>query len=221
MLIQIVTQTDSAIVITIQGNVVRKTRSRLAFLLLNMSSKIVDDKNQRTLKTILVIDNINFRSPEEQKLLGQALAWRENGWNNRRLIMTSSKGITSKVLKFFSGNLSILGIDAWTLEEYLTAIRNDDFWGGVRHVFSEKGASLDERVTLVESKFYYAGTCARFMFGFPIKEIRQIVHMRIRSLSPETIECPSFYSVHWSDCKHMLMSFTCQNDVAHFDRLVL
>jgi hypothetical protein len=77
----------------------------------------------------------------------------------------SSMGPYPKIPKSLERRFYPRGVGSWSIEEYLMAIQSDEFRESVGHPFQGDGTDLDERRKLVESKFYYAGTCPRFMFG--------------------------------------------------------
>jgi len=87
------------------------------------------------------------------------------------------------------------------------AIQNDEFWESVSHTFQGDGTELDERTKLVESKFYYAGTCPCFMFGSSIDEIKDTISKAIGSMSRRTSDRTSTKSILLNVSKYTLLSF--------------
>ena len=71
----------------------------------------------------------------------------------------------------------------WTLQEYITACRDREFYNEVSCMFedlregaaNEDIASLtdEDREDLIAEKFFYAGGSARWMFNFTIKEVME------------------------------------------------
>ncbi|KAE8886839.1 hypothetical protein PF005_g11559 [Phytophthora fragariae] len=68
-------------------------------------------------------------------------------------------------------NVSVFKLLSWTIDEYRIAVREDDFFDSVERVLRD-GKALgaaktfyEDRVALVEKKFYVAGGSARMMFA--------------------------------------------------------
>ncbi len=127
---------------------------------------------------------------------------------NRRLIVVSSMGGFDKSLNAFCDNSDRHGVGSWSLDEYLMAIKNTDFWKSVKHAFQNSDIRLLKPETLVESKYYHAGTSARFMFGSSIEEIEDTISTVIGAMSPRTKDCTSASSVWSKSFTHTLISFT-------------
>ena len=70
-------------------------------------------------------------------------------------------------------NLEQFDVYSWKEEEYLVAVKNDEFFFNVKAAL-DSGLQIDSpREDLVRSKLYFAGGSARWMFLFPTKSVIQ------------------------------------------------
>jgi hypothetical protein len=72
---------------------------------------------------------------------------------------------------------------SWNLEEYKTAIQNDDFFDSIKNnldsiINTKEKPSKEE---LIESKFYYAGGSSRYMFTFSTNSVIEKLNSAITS----------------------------------------
>ncbi|RKP17556.1 hypothetical protein ROZALSC1DRAFT_30654, partial [Rozella allomycis CSF55] len=58
-------------------------------------------------------------------------------------------------------------VSSWTLDEYMTALDDDDMWQSVCKNIQVQGESKEESI---RSKFFVAGASARYMFDFSMKQ---------------------------------------------------
>jgi len=192
----------SAKIVIVKGNVVRK----LTLQSVTNLDQIIGHKAEQASKTILVIDSCLFKNPQETQLVEKAADWRNEDPANRRLITVSSMAAYANIPTSL-GTFVSHAVGEWSIEEYLIAIENDEFWESVRHTFPEDGTKINARRELVESKLYYAGTCPRFMFGSSIDQIKETISKAITSMSPRTNECTSTNSILSKAFRHTLISF--------------
>ncbi len=75
-------------------------------------------------------------------------------------------------------------VGSWTIEEYHEADKHDSLWRTVEPAFADLVACLaeetpdftkTERERLVDLKYYYAGTCARFMSEYLVEVSKDII----------------------------------------------
>ena len=204
--------TDLAYVISIQGNVMRKVSVPIDQLSLYTNPTILDHGNTLNSRTILIIDSLDLRDPSQKRFLIGARRWREQDCINRRLIcVCSDSGHDSETGRIYK-EFRVHGVGSWSLEEYLTAITSNNFWENVKNAFLGCRAELSERTKLVESKYYYAGTCARSMFASSIEEIEQDIFLTIAEMSPSAIDCTWTESFLTDPLKHSLMSYMYEED---------
>ena len=183
-------------IVTIQGNVLRKVKGPQKKLLLDVTLKKMDGKNQRTPKTLLVLDDFNFNNPEAARVRYEGGLWRKNDCVNRRFITVCSMGTFGKGEKTIGKHVARHAVGSWSIDEYMEAIKSDIMWESVRHGFSgDIKADLEKREVLVKSKFYYAGTSTQFMFGMSIEEVKDAITRAVRD------------SILSNCFKHVLISF--------------
>lgn len=63
-------------------------------------------------------------------------------------------------------------IKSWTLQEYLEALNDDEFWVSVQSNF-DLGVS---KARAIESKYFLCGGCARWMFGCSLEFAKKAIH---------------------------------------------
>jgi len=92
---------------------------------------------------------------------------------------------TSQTLKSNAEDRKILGMITstyfpWTLGEYQTAVKDDDFYSSLDGVLGgAKNADLATRAELVEKKEYIAGMSGRWMFAMTADEVEKEIEMYV------------------------------------------
>ena len=136
-------------------------------------------------KTFLIIDGYVNGEAGHRSVLGEAMVWISEETFQRRLAVISSMSTRGKVnhADDKKQNLLELLIDSWTLEEYLLAIRYEEFSQSVLPFLdSIDAAELPSHQEMVEEKFSVAGGCARFMFGMCTSDVKKSILDAITSL---------------------------------------
>jgi hypothetical protein len=105
--------------------------------------------------------------------------WLKEDKINRRLVVVCSMSYRGKT-KLDEDKMNMVEeffVFSWELEEYQNAVSFDDFFNSVKDnldasnaPIAEDGVIAPSRFELVESKFYFAGGCSRFMFRFATSE---------------------------------------------------
>jgi hypothetical protein len=129
--------------------------------------------------SLLIIDGLTDASFCE--LIG--MSWQKKNIESRRLIRISilnEKLIDPLIMQ--SSNIKAFCLPNWTLSDYKGAIEEYKFSQGFKDAFSDKGDSIpqdDDQISIkqyveerLETKYYFAGGCARFMFEYSKGEIQ-------------------------------------------------
>lgn len=103
------------------------------------------------------------------------------GKPNRRLVVIcsmSSRGKTNEQDDMIQ-NIEEFFVPSWMLQEYQQAVKSNDLWKNVKpyfdsHIITQKGATLS-RLELVQSKYYFSGGSARYMFSKTTKEVIEFI----------------------------------------------
>jgi hypothetical protein len=133
---------------------------------------------------LVIVDCQDMADPHALELYSRAGDWVEQDYRNRLLLRVCSDEHLGSLPSQLLDKLAIHGVGSWSLEEYLTAIEDDEFWESVSgNLFDQDHSpTRDERKKIVESKFFYAGTCARFMFHYSVEAIKKTVFVALHSL---------------------------------------
>jgi len=210
---------------TIQGNYVMNLTVIKENVQLNLRQQILEDKNRRTLRTVLILDGFNMSDPPSAELVAQGLKWQSNDATNRRLITVSSMGNGQNRASCIPEGFTRHGVGSWSLYDYLQAVSNQELWKNVREFFADpelaesRGIELteSERADLVEGmsreervkvKFYFAGSCVRYMFGSSIDTIKTEVSDAIATMSSNIMDATVGEWSHSGWFRHRLISFT-------------
>jgi len=133
--------------------------------------EILNEEVEEQTKHIVFLDGMTTKHLKAEQM---CISWRKQNKTNRRLVIVSSM---SSRWKAKAHEDDVNDIDkfiaySWTQREYLDAIQNDALFQSIRGNLDSSGApgvasaKDDSRVELVQSKFYFAGGSARFMFEY-------------------------------------------------------
>jgi hypothetical protein len=64
---------------------------------------------------------------------------------------------------------------SWTKEEYLSAIKVTEFYDSIKNNLDSGPEDSEDPVDKVESKHYFSGGCARFMFRYPTAKVKSFL----------------------------------------------
>ncbi|KAF4040145.1 hypothetical protein GN244_ATG07574 [Phytophthora infestans] len=77
-------------------------------------------------------------------------------------------------------------LESWRIEDYREAINSDSFWESVKDMFplrhESDGATVEERMQLLEMKYCVAGGSARLMFGVSTKKAVKSLNIAIQEM---------------------------------------
>jgi hypothetical protein len=120
---------------------------------------------------------------------GQADTWAEPVWNwkegdpNRKAIIVASQKISSKLSQRHVAKIHQHIVNSWTLEEYITACRDDNFWETVKDLFETANDPTLTRDQVVKNKYALVGGSARWMFGGDENFARREIEEALKSVS--------------------------------------
>ncbi|KAG9402054.1 hypothetical protein AC1031_007750 [Aphanomyces cochlioides] len=125
-----------------------------------------DDANH-----FVILDGVTHQHDEEQAILRR---WRRRKTATRRLVIVASRATRyrTKIYEDKQDGLVEFKLHAWTLSECVEAVQEDDFFDDIRCHLNASYAHVDISTTIssvvktevTESKFYFAGGSARYMF---------------------------------------------------------
>ena len=129
----------------------------------------VDESKQH----IVFIDGYTLNGDKHIDIQKACYSWLKKDREKRRLVVVCSMSsrYKAKMEKDMMLNLEKFDVYSWKEEEYLLAVRNDEFF---KHVKSALDADLpikSPREDLVRSKLYFAGASARWMFLFATQAV--------------------------------------------------
>jgi len=115
-------------------------------------------------KTLLILNDVDSRDINNKEFTAKSIEWRRNQAENRRLIICAAEsvGCVSKCHTSPFKDFTVFAVGGWSLGDYLKAVENDKFWAYIKDTFP--AGDEQNRSSLVEYKYFYAGTCAKFMF---------------------------------------------------------
>jgi len=131
--------------------------------------EILHEEVEEQMKHIVFLDGMTTVHVKEEQM---CIVWRMQNQTNRRLVMVSSMSSRWKA-KAHGDDLNEIDkfrAYSWTEDEYLEAVKSDALFQSICSNLDSSGnagvasANDDTRVELVQSKFYFAGGSARFMF---------------------------------------------------------
>jgi hypothetical protein len=162
---------------------------------------------------LVILDSVNIADLHDIEIYGRAGDWVEQDAGNRRLLRISSNGGPSSLPRELQDKTMLHGVGSWSLDEYRAAVKDDDFWASVSATLLEEGQephpTKEVRAEIVENKFEYAGTCARFMFVYSVAQIKEKVNLAIRTQDVR-IDGPS--GLFNKNTKHHLLSSSLVGD---------
>lgn len=119
---------------------------------------------------ILVVDGLSKKNQET--LLLDAWEWKQVESQARKLFLVSSEQVN--LAPDSDVKIERLALSSWKMSDYLLAVQNQDFLRLVSPMLDQNEAENDEESELesiLNSKFYFAGGSARWMFGKTTTEV--------------------------------------------------
>jgi hypothetical protein len=122
---------------------------------------------------IVFIDGFVLSGVNHVEIQHACYSWLEKDRKKRRLVVVCSMSSLYKALKEEDDMMEIeqFSVSSWKEEEYLDAVKNDNFFNNVKNVLDANLNIKSSREDLVRSKLYYAGASARWMFHLPTKAV--------------------------------------------------
>ena len=141
-------------------------------------------------KTILALDSASLNTERIRPLVAAANNFAQSKPETNRLIYVSSWGTQDDVGRlplFERRDHAMTFVHGWKLADYKTAIYNDSFAEAVAQYLDfdpavRRGAA-GIRMEKVESKFYFAGHCARYMFAMQTDEVKTEIDSAVSKVS--------------------------------------
>jgi hypothetical protein len=126
----------------------------------------VDESKQH----IVFLDGYTLNGYKHIDVQMACYSWLEKDREKRRLVVVCSMSSRFKARKEEDMELNLEQFDvySWKKEEYLLAVQNDEFYSHVKTAL-DSGLQTDDKLTpedLVNSKYYFGGDSARWMFFF-------------------------------------------------------
>ncbi|KAH9129238.1 hypothetical protein LEN26_004212 [Aphanomyces euteiches] len=126
----------------------------------------------------VILDGVTHQHDEEQAILRR---WRRRKTATRRLVIVASRATRykTKIYEDKQDRLVEFKLHAWTLRECVEAVQENGFFDDICCHLDASYAHVDAKTELTESKFYFAGGNARYMFTMPtdavINDLKQSI----------------------------------------------
>ena len=137
---------------------------------------------------IVVVDGIT--GLHQQGLFGDAAKW-ANKHHSRRAVLVSSAQFRLQGEFFTTHRIIRFSMPSWTWEQYVAACNGAEFFKGVREKLGWTHGHHDEDITpacklqLMQDKYYFAGTSARWMFATTVDAVIEEIWDNIRAVSDQ------------------------------------
>jgi len=122
---------------------------------------------------VLVLDGITYGNYQKSAGYGVSLL------ESTRVLFVSSQAFKRNRVEDKTLHLSEFYNDPWTLEEYLSAVRNQEFFCSVATNLG--GSERDNAESLVRGKFFSGGRSARLMFAMNVDDAISHIRERVES----------------------------------------
>ncbi|CAM6093750.1 unnamed protein product [Calypogeia fissa] len=158
-------------------------------------------------KHLLVLDGFT-NGTTNNTMRGTCELWLKKDFEMRRLFV-----VCSMASRFKSGsegddmqfNVTDFTVSSWTLEEYKAALEKPALYATVKE---KLGTDTDKsRDELVESKYYFAGGSARYMFLMYTDEVKERLNLAIENVSDIRALAAGRTGVSSPGFVHRLISF--------------
>eukprot|EP00291_Cryptomonas_curvata_P008108 CAMPEP_0172188552 /NCGR_PEP_ID=MMETSP1050-20130122/21999_1 /TAXON_ID=233186 /ORGANISM="Cryptomonas curvata, Strain CCAP979/52" /LENGTH=515 /DNA_ID=CAMNT_0012863083 /DNA_START=572 /DNA_END=2119 /DNA_ORIENTATION=+ len=127
---------------------------------------------------------------------------------NSKVIFVSSLGGNLKASELGLGrnDLTRFEMSPWTLEDYIAACADVDFFKSVRKFFAIESTADTISADLLQEKYFYAGVSVRWMFEMDIDAIKAEIEMHFSEVrNPEALVDLSAASSTLDSSNHLLM----------------
>jgi hypothetical protein len=124
-----------------------------------------------SVRRVLFINTSNISESKCRKIFAVGKCWYKRDKLNRRYVIVPSIDINWKLSN------DIFEVSNWSLAEYRDLVKSEKFWMSVCDVFNDDGsANYEERLGLIERKYFYAGSNVGLMFNFGKDGIANVVY---------------------------------------------
>jgi hypothetical protein len=188
--IQLKHRADLGLIVDISKGAVRQFKVPIDFLKHHLHKLPLNLSN----KQIIILDSFDIHGVD-YPITYAALKWVKENPETRRIICVSSLDYSAKLSDQDMQEFKRFRIGAWSLDEYQQAVKNERFWNSVKHAFSEcdgfdinRSDNLDERIRLLQFKYYFGGTSARFTLRDSLSDLKRRIGTTIGSVSFKTLQ---------------------------------
>eukprot|EP00471_Norrisiella_sphaerica_P008131 CAMPEP_0184503348 /NCGR_PEP_ID=MMETSP0113_2-20130426/51840_1 /TAXON_ID=91329 /ORGANISM="Norrisiella sphaerica, Strain BC52" /LENGTH=288 /DNA_ID=CAMNT_0026892831 /DNA_START=1656 /DNA_END=2519 /DNA_ORIENTATION=+ len=155
-------------------------------------SELIDEADH----DIVTLDGFQFGV--HNKILKQCFSATKG--DNRIGIVVSSMQSYTQVKDLLASHTEEHRLASWMKEEFEEAIKNDQFYDQVKNKMGD-GNTKKQRLN---SKFYYAGLSARFMFHLSIEQVKEDIQKGLSRLNSKTGALAGKYSQEHSNAVNTL-----------------
>ncbi|CAM6100261.1 unnamed protein product [Calypogeia fissa] len=133
---------------------------------------------------IVVVDGIrdDYLHRRVRKI---CVSWLRKNYKQRRLVFVSSMAFRGKPKEdedSRAGTTEFL-VDSWSWDDYIHAVKNEDFFKNIRGRLDSSGCEdcedFTSREDLLKSKYFFAGGCPRLMFDYTTAEVMDIFEIAV------------------------------------------
>jgi hypothetical protein len=171
---------------------------------------------------VLVLDGAKGTDMFKNILLPRVRIWAGKRRGERTAVLVSSGAVPELRTEDVSSEITNLVFQnwSWTREEYvraLTLARPESNFGArvtkKRKVETTSGAVVvetdldDEILADIDDKYFYAGGCARYFFGFSTEEVKDSITSAVNSLNRASIADVLNTGASHEETRHRLISF--------------
>jgi hypothetical protein len=145
-----------------------------------MDVGLLDDflRNLRT--QILIIDGITRTTPSHELIVSIALSRVDEF---EKLVLVSSLQYELKLEDRDVDQFYPFNMPSWDLDEYISAYQSPGFADSIPANILTVGVENEDQTSALNNKYVYAGGSARWMFGFPLADVRTDINFYIQKIS--------------------------------------
>jgi hypothetical protein len=176
---------------------------------------------------VLVLDGAKGTDIFKNRLLPEVRLWAGKKKGERTAVLVSSGAVPEARIEDVSSEIINMVFQnwSWTLEEYVSAFKyarsGSNFGARVtkkRKVETTSGAVVGETILCdgimadIDDKYFYAGGCARYFFGFSTQQVKKSISDAVNSLSKTNIADVLNTGASHEETRHRLISFFRPNE---------
>jgi hypothetical protein len=124
---------------------------------------------------IVVLDGVT----EDRRSLIDSIYCRN--FLNRKSVIVASTALKKNYQDLTFNKIHAFSATSWSIEDYYAAVENNDFYDGVKNMLTEESTVTSNGTCtmtprqLVDQKYYFAGRSARWMFDFPLDQVKEFI----------------------------------------------